>query len=150
MPLPDTFFACLRPTRQPQLTPHHQAIRLVSRAQNRAWDNRNPRTPDLKERLRQSLDPDTYARYERSEAAHYNSLESFPLLAAAVIAGNVARLPNEAMNRFVVGMGALRTMYIVAYINSASQRYSHVRSVIWLTGLGWCLRMLWKAGSALV
>lgn len=77
-------------------------------------------------------------------------MESFPLVAAAVLAGTVARLPNEDLNTFIGGVGMLRALYIVLYIVTAKQEYTPARSVVWVVGLVWCLRQLGKAGSSLM
>jgi hypothetical protein len=39
-------------------------------------DNRNPRSSDLKTKLRERLGPKTFAKYERAEACHANGMEN--------------------------------------------------------------------------
>ena len=132
------------------LFPHAVAVHFASGGSPSRWDNRNPRTPDLKNNLRQRLDAATYAKYERAEAAHYNALESFPLVAAAALAGTVAHLPNEELNTYIAGIGILRAAHLTAYIQTARQQYTLIRSAIWVASLAWSLRILIRAGQALM
>lgn len=104
----------------------------------------------MKDGLKQRLDAASYARYERAEAAHYNSMESFPLFTAAAIAANMARLDNEELNTFVAGVGLLRSLYIVTYIMTARQKYTVIRSAIWFASLSFMVRTLLKAGRTLM
>jgi hypothetical protein len=39
-------------------------------------DNRNPRSSDLKAKLKDRLGPETFAKYERAEACHANGMEN--------------------------------------------------------------------------
>ena len=130
--------------------PHAYAVRVATQGKIDQWDNRNPRASGLKDNLRQKLGPEGYAAYERAEAAHYNSLESFPLFATAIIVGNLARLSNEELNTFAAGIGILRALYIVVYISTGTQKYSHIRSVVWITSVGWMMRQLYRAGKVLM
>ncbi|KAL9059016.1 MAG: hypothetical protein Q9162_001404 [Coniocarpon cinnabarinum] len=93
-------------------------------------DNRNPRSDEHKSRYQQELDAPTWQRYERAEAAQYNALEGFPLVAAAAIAGTVARLPNDKLNSFIGSIFALRLMHIIVYINVAKQEYTPIHIII--------------------
>ena len=77
-------------------------------------------------------------------------METFPLVAAAVLAGTVARLPNEQLNTYIAGTGILRLIYIVAYIATAKQKYTPIRSVVWMAFLGYGLKTLYDAGQALL
>ena len=136
------------------------------------WDNRNPRASGLRDNLKQRLDARSYARYERAEgesllykhcpfqclyanistspAAHYNSLESFPLYAACILVGNLVKIENDQLNTFALGIGLLRAAYIVSYIVTERQKYTPIRSAIWIASLSWMLRFLWKAASKAV
>ena len=132
------------------LVPHFYAVQIADQGDLTNHDNRNPRSPEHKDRLKQRLDPATYARYERAVSAHHNSLEGFPLFAAAVILGNLAKLDNEELNTFVAGIGILRVIYIVAYISTVRQRYTYFRSALWAASLSWMFRVLWRAGKVLM
>lgn len=132
------------------IVPHAYALTIASGGKPvTRWDNRNPRTDELRASLKQRLPAALYARYQRGEAAHYNSLESFPLVAAAVVLGNVAGLPKGELNDFVVLTGLLRVVYILAYVNTAQQKFTAVRSLVWFAQLGVNAAFLWKAGKAL-
>ncbi len=131
------------------ILPHLYAVNVASHGNPSKWDNRNPRASGLKSSLAKNLSPTTYARYERAEAAHYNSLESFPLFAAAVVLGNVARLPAGTLNTFVVGFGVVRAAYSAAYVTTARQEFTWFRTGLWFVATGWSVSVLWKAAAAL-
>jgi hypothetical protein len=39
-------------------------------------DNRNPRSSDLKAKVKDRLSPEEFAKYERAEACHANGMEN--------------------------------------------------------------------------
>lgn len=86
--------------------------------------------------LKQKLPAAIYAKFERSEAAHKNSIENMPLFVAAIGAGLMA----EKVARVDVGNAqyaaiwlAIRTLYNVLYVScespSALQVTSHKRCI---------------------
>lgn len=128
--------------------PHGYALHVASNGNViKNWDNRNSRSGDLQQTLKQRLDSKSFGQYERGKAAHYNALESFPLFAAAVIVANMARVENAELNAFILTTFVLRSAYFLAYINISKQEYTPLRSILWMAQLGWNLRFLWKAGS---
>ncbi|KAB8627257.1 hypothetical protein FH972_026090 [Carpinus fangiana] len=129
------------------ILPHGVAIIIASGGNPGKWDNRNPRAAGLKANLTKRLGPAKFARYERAESAHYNTLESFPLLATAVILANLAHLPTEQLNTFVAGNFILRSVYLVAYISTSSQLPTVLRTLIWYIQIGWILRITWQAAA---
>jgi hypothetical protein len=62
------------------MLPHGLAIRAATEGQLKRWDNRNPRSSDLKAKLKQRLPAEAFARYERLEACHANGMEVLYLL----------------------------------------------------------------------
>lgn len=55
--------------------PHVLAINVATLGNFLTWDNRNPRSSDLKAQLKQRLPAVTYVKYERMEACHTNGME---------------------------------------------------------------------------
>jgi uncharacterized MAPEG superfamily protein len=115
-------------------------------------DNRNPRSSDLKAKLKERLGPKVFAKYERAEACHANSMENLPLFTAAVILGNMAGLEQEGLgglNGFAASFLAVRLAYTTAYLTHETQGPTAVRSALWAVGVGLCLRVIFKAAKAL-
>lgn len=52
----------------------------------------------------------------RARGAHLNSMEVFPLFAAAMVAGNVAGLPASDLNGTAMSFFAARGLYMALYI----------------------------------
>lgn len=85
------------------------------------------------------------------QAAHYNTLESIPIVFAAVTLGNFARLPNVELNNFVLAQFILRAIYQYVYIKTGTPGgITFLRTAIWYAQIGWGLRVLWRAGVALM
>eukprot|EP00692_Jakoba_bahamiensis_P001922 EC685691.1.p2 GENE.EC685691.1~~EC685691.1.p2 ORF type:complete len:145 (+),score=42.13 EC685691.1:67-501(+) len=77
-----------------------------------------------------------------ANAAHYNTLESFPLFLAGVVAvvdGVWVRSAGETDEDWTNGLSlaylALRVLYIVVYIVHTSERMAALRSVIFTLSL---------------
>ncbi|PWN96168.1 hypothetical protein FA09DRAFT_340366 [Tilletiopsis washingtonensis] len=86
--------------------------------------------------------------YIRAEAAQQNGFENLPFFAAAILAGNVARLPVDFLNLSAVVYVGSRILYNVLYINTTSASASNLRSVVFLTGVGTCFTLFIRAGRA--
>jgi predicted nucleic acid-binding Zn-ribbon protein len=54
------------------IIPHSYALNVATRGELTKWDNRNPRSTTMKAKLKERLDDETYAKYERLEACHAN------------------------------------------------------------------------------
>lgn len=118
-------------------------------ANNGRWNNASPRSSKWDETLKKSTPADTYARYERGEAAHKNGMENFPVFVGAILAGNLAGLETRTLNLFVVVYLLSRIVYTICYVSISSHRYSYIRSTIWFLGASLCLGIFVKAGLAL-
>lgn len=128
---------------------HWIGITVASRGNPAKWDNRNPRAAGMKKKLQDTLPPDVYAKYERAEAASANGFENLPLFAAAVILGNVAKLPAAEMDRFARNYLAIRFVYLLVYVYVSKQQYTGARSIIWLTSCVMCINVMVKAAKIL-
>ena len=130
------------------LAPHLAAAGLVIRADAHAFENVNPRSGATTAAYKKLLGPRDFARWERCKAANLNGYESFPLFAAAVLAGLHAGLPARVMDGFGLGVVALRGVYNVLYIRTETSRNSHWRSACWASQAGACLVVLGAAAFA--
>ncbi|PWN40524.1 hypothetical protein IE81DRAFT_219877 [Ceraceosorus guamensis] len=87
--------------------------------------------------------------YIRAEAAQQNGFENLPFFAAAIIAGNVAKLPVDFLNTAAIIYVVSRIFYSVAYISTTSEPLSNLRSAIFLVGVSTCFTLFIRAGLAL-
>ncbi|KAF2690993.1 hypothetical protein K458DRAFT_412309 [Lentithecium fluviatile CBS 122367] len=132
--------------------PHGYALAVATQGKLDSWDNRNPRSTELKAKLKNSLDPETFAKYERAEACHANGMENLPLFTSAVILGNLAGLKKEGfggLNGFAASYLAIRLAYTAVYLTHKTQGPTAMRSALWAAGVGLCLRVIFKAAKAL-
>lgn len=129
------------------MIPHGWAINVASQGKISTWDNRNPRNTDMKAKLKARLPAETYAKYERLEACHANSVESFPLFAAAVILGNVAGLEREELAKFSAYFLAVRVAYMIVYATHKTQGPTALRTGIWYVGIGLCFKTIVQAAK---
>ncbi|KAF2833316.1 hypothetical protein CC86DRAFT_365249 [Ophiobolus disseminans] len=132
--------------------PHAFAIKAATQGQLNKWDNRNPRSSDLKAKLKQRLPAETFARYERMEACHANGMENLPLFATAVVLGNMAGLKKhglDGLNGFVGLFLAIRVLYTGVYMSNQTQGQTLLRSGLWNAGVMLCLTTIIRAARAL-
>jgi len=94
------------------------------------------------------LSTEVWNQLARASGAHLNSMEVFPLFAAAVVAGNVAKLPAEDMNAMVLSFVAVRTLYLGVYIGVKNNTLAQVRTAIWAWSISIPIMCLWRAGQA--
>ncbi|KAF3048517.1 hypothetical protein E8E11_005482 [Didymella keratinophila] len=125
------------------IAPHFYAASLGK------FDNKNPRTYTRDTEGDQSIDKATKAKIIRAEGAQQNGFENLGLFAAAVVIGNVAKLPNETLNALSVGYLASRVAYNALYIGGTTDTLSNLRSVSFLTGVGIIFTFFIKSGNAL-
>lgn len=68
----------------------------------------------------QTIDAATKAKITRAAGAQANGFENLPLFAAAVVAGNAARLDVGTLNGLCVGYLVSRVAYNLIYINQTT------------------------------
>lgn len=90
-----------------------------------------------------------FGRYQRAEAAQQNGFDNLPFFAAAVLAGQVARLPSSTLNTASFFYLATRVVYNLLYINTEQLSASNARSVVYLAGIFTCFTLFVKSGNAL-
>ncbi|KAF3000228.1 hypothetical protein E8E13_007439 [Curvularia kusanoi] len=131
------------------MVPHGWAINVASQGKISTWDNRNPRNTDMKAKLKARLPAETYAKYERLEACHANSMESFPLFAATIVLGHIAGLEKEEIAKFAMYFLAVRVAYMAVYAIHKTQGPTALRTAIWYVGVGLCFKTLVQAAKAM-
>ncbi|KAJ4342464.1 hypothetical protein N0V87_001083 [Didymella glomerata] len=129
--------------------PHGWAINVASQGRISTWDNRNPRNTDLKARLKARLPAETYAKYERLEACHANSIESFPLFTAAIVLGNMGGLKKEELTSFAAWFLVVRIAYMAVYASTKTQGPTMLRTGIWYVGVGLCVKTIIQAAKVM-
>lgn len=132
--------------------PHSYALNVATKGELTKWDNRNPRSTTMKAKLKDRLDDDSFSLYERLEACHANGMENLPLFATSIILGNLAGLKKEGiggMTGFAATFLAVRLAYTAVYIGNTTQGPTLLRSGLWVTGVGLCFRIIFKAAKAL-
>jgi hypothetical protein len=71
---------------------HPSQASLIKKNNNNNWDNCNPRSTTTTASYQKSVPAECYAKFERAEAAHKNSMENAPFFVGAVLAGNMVGL----------------------------------------------------------
>ncbi|KAL8646132.1 MAG: hypothetical protein Q9226_007001 [Calogaya cf. arnoldii] len=102
--------------------PHTYSTLIFSDGSTKNWDNANPKSAAVREKFQKRVSAATYLRWERARAAHNNGIENFPLLIAAVILGNMAKLNAGVMNWTFGSFLILRAVFILAYIEISDPR----------------------------
>lgn len=134
------------------ILPHAYALKVSTQGDPNKWDNRNPRSSTMQSKIKDRLDPEDFAFYERLQACHANGMENLPIFATAVILGNMAGLKKDGvwgMTGFAASFLAVRVAYTAAYLTHKTQGQTMIRSGLWATGVGLCFRVIFKAAKAL-
>ncbi|KAL9008938.1 MAG: hypothetical protein Q9173_005988 [Seirophora scorigena] len=129
--------------------PHAYAAILFTGGSPKRFDNVNPKSSATLESFRKRTTAATYARWERAKAAHHNGYENLPLLVAAVVLGNMAKLDAGTMNWSFGTFLVLRAIFILSYIFVESQTWSALRSMTFIISAFQCLWIILKAGNVL-
>ncbi|KAF1930021.1 uncharacterized protein M421DRAFT_419051 [Didymella exigua CBS 183.55] len=125
------------------IAPHFYAASLGK------FDNKNPRSYTRDTEGDQSIDKATKAKIVRAEGAQQNGFENLGLFAAAVVIGNVAKLPNETLNTLSAAYLASRVAYNALYVAGTTDMLSNLRSVSFLTGVSIIFTFFIKSGNVL-
>ncbi|WVQ99668.1 hypothetical protein IAU59_006807 [Kwoniella sp. CBS 9459] len=132
------------------IAPHFYAISVFNRERapgTPEWDNREPRK-NVEKFKAAKLSPSASETYERAEAAQSNGFENLPLFAAAIVAGNAARLPTSTLNTAAAVYLASRIVYNVIYLTASNKFTANLRSVTYLTGIATVMTLFVKAGNS--
>ncbi|KAF2219140.1 hypothetical protein BDZ85DRAFT_269179 [Elsinoe ampelina] len=142
------------------VVPHSFALNIACGGDISKFDNRNPRSSTYIAGLKEKLSPEQFAKFERCESAHKNNLESFPLFASAVFVGLLADgvgkggiLTGKSVSaetlRFVYSFLAVRLAYNVAYVTTRRNKYTLLRSGLWVAGLALVGEQFYRAAGIL-
>lgn len=131
------------------LLPHVYAVNIIKSVNNGHWNNASPRSASHMSSLQKSVPAEIFSRHERAQAAHANGLENFPLLIAAVVLGNLAKLDVALLNGVSWGFVVLRILYAIAYVQIVQQKLSLLRSAIYLLSLLLSFYSIVKSGMVL-
>ncbi|WVW84216.1 hypothetical protein I302_106246 [Kwoniella bestiolae CBS 10118] len=133
------------------MVPHFYAISLYNseKAPGSAdWDNRAPKKniANIKEG---KLSPEAQGKFLRAEAAQENAFQNLPLFAAAILAGNFAKLSPSTLNTTAAVYIVSRIAYTLVYINNTTAFAANLRSVTFLTGIATWMSLFVRAGNKL-
>ncbi|KAK2863677.1 hypothetical protein FQN49_004097 [Arthroderma sp. PD_2] len=126
------------------IAPH--AYYLANIMKTGKHSNQMPR--DSLHTLRGVIPANLWSKLFRARSAHINAIEGFPLFAAAMIAGNAAKLPTSDLNLIAAEYIGSRVLYTALYMGARSEFMSYVRTGVWFWGIGLPLYTLIKAGNA--
>ncbi len=84
----------------------------------------------------------------RNESAHANSMEHFPVFAAALILAKIVGLPAADMNYVGLTYTLTRVAFVANYLLSTTLLGASLRPVLWWTAHVACLKLIWRAGKA--
>ncbi|PGH11186.1 hypothetical protein AJ79_05028 [Helicocarpus griseus UAMH5409] len=127
------------------LVPHgYYVLKLASAGQ---LSNLAPR--DHFSSLKGRVPSEMWNKLCRARGAHLNALEGLPLFAAAMIAGNVARVPVSDLNTIAAEYIGARIIYTALYMGVKSEGVSYLRTGVWAWSVGLPLWGLIKAGRAM-
>ncbi|KAK3615046.1 hypothetical protein LTR56_026836 [Elasticomyces elasticus] len=127
------------------LVPHLYFTSRLMFATNGKMSNAMPRTnlDTWKGKLPETL----WCQLARARGAHINSMEVFPLFAAAVLAGNAAKLPAEDLNSMALTFLSTRALYMACYMTIKSDVVAYARTGVYAWSIGLPLITLWRAGQ---
>ncbi|KAK3905586.1 hypothetical protein C8A05DRAFT_30588 [Staphylotrichum tortipilum] len=136
--IPAAFVLCM--------VPHAYAIKLAGKN----YDLGNPRKTEEHCAKDTTLDKMNLRRISRAKAASANGFETIGLYAAAVVAGNVAGVATERINKLTAAYIASRILYIYVYVAlQDNARLAALRPFVWLGGITTLMSLFVAAGNAL-
>ncbi|GAA5904382.1 hypothetical protein JCM8208_004178 [Rhodotorula glutinis] len=126
---------------------HISAVRLAAKSSELPnFDNTAPR--ECIARIRALADKSADARqYLRAEAAQLNIFEGLGVYAAAVLAGNWARLPISFLNKAALAYVAFRIAFATLYVRTDQEKYTMLRSATWFASSGVVLSLIVKTSN---
>lgn len=86
---------------------------------------------------------------QRNESCHANSMEHFPVFAAASIFATISGVKTTKINTACAIYTAARITYAIAYLSTERVKFTSVRSLAWWTSNAACIYMLWSAGKVM-
>ena len=132
------------------LVPYAYGNAQVVAARNGKYNQHSPRSQANLENIKKTVPKETWQCFERCIAAHTNSNENFPLFAAAVVCGNIAKLDPDTLNLACGAFLGLRVAYLAVYMGVSKPPLSYARSLIWMLSVGVCFYVMISAGMVMM
>ncbi|KAE8412384.1 hypothetical protein BDV36DRAFT_300953 [Aspergillus pseudocaelatus] len=98
--------------------------------------------------LKGKISTQVWDKLARARGAHLNAMEGIPMFAAAMLAGNLAKLPANDLNYMAVDYLASRMLYTAVYMGVKSELGSYLRTGIWAWSISIPIWVLVRAGKA--
>ncbi|KAK4146173.1 uncharacterized protein C8A04DRAFT_25989 [Dichotomopilus funicola] len=126
------------------MAPHLYSIKLAGKNHDLA-----PRKTEEHCAKDTTIDKQIVRRISRAKAASTNGFETLGLYAAAVVAANVARVPNARLNKLTVLYLLSRALYVYTYVVlQDNARAALLRVGVWFGGIGLIMALFTAAGKA--
>ncbi|EFR04370.1 hypothetical protein MGYG_07378 [Nannizzia gypsea CBS 118893] len=126
------------------MTPH--LIYYLKAMKTGKYTNLMPR--NALDTLRGVIPAEQWNKLFKLRSLHMNAMESIPLFAATIIAGNIAKLPVSELNYLAAEYIGCRVAFAALYIGAGSEFTSYLRSGVWFYSLARLLYTLVKSGNA--
>ncbi|KAK8864649.1 hypothetical protein IAR55_001899 [Kwoniella newhampshirensis] len=110
------------------------------------YNNADPKGSWERVEKSEKLDDRLRGRILRASAAANNTHVNLGFMAAAILAGNAARLPVSTLNNSALGLVIARTVFTFCYILVEKRKYSYLRSMAYMAGSIICMRLFILAG----
>ena len=131
------------------LIPRLWARYAYNKALGKDMDTRHPRDFTKTVANDKTLDETTRGRIVRAEAAMQNGYDNIGLFAAAVVAGNLARLDSKLLNGLSLGYVMSRLVYMWVYVHNETSSLANGRAAAFFSGIGMVFALFIKAGTKL-
>lgn len=130
--------------------PHWYTIYLAESSKIQGgWSNVNPRFW-VQSLIAKSASGKKLSKLElkilRGQSCQANAFENVPTFLATLVFANVAGLPVDVINRFVVGYLASRVVYTLLYLHTESKTNSYARTVVFNFAILWMVGIWVRAG----
>ncbi|KAI9034810.1 MAPEG family protein [Aspergillus affinis] len=86
-------------------------------------------------KLKGSIPAPVWDILARARGAHLNAMEGLPMFAAAMIAGNVAKIHADELNVLAAEYIGARILYTAVYMGARSEALSYLRTGVWAWSL---------------
>ncbi|PGH14545.1 hypothetical protein AJ80_05865 [Polytolypa hystricis UAMH7299] len=126
------------------LAPHgYYYVKMMASAKGNA-SNLLPR--ENLNNLKAHISSEVWNKLSRARGAHLNALEGLPLFAAAMLVGNIAKLPSSDLNLIAAEYLGARVLYTALYMGARSEFMSYIRTGVWAWSIALPIWGLIKAG----
>ncbi|KAF3396382.1 hypothetical protein F1880_006756 [Penicillium rolfsii] len=98
--------------------------------------------------LKGHISGQVWDKLARARGAHLNAMEGIPMFAAAMLAGNLAKLPAKDLNWFAFDYLGARVLYTMAYMGVKSEAASYLRTGLWAWSISIPILVLFKSAHA--